>query len=52
VGVWPQNLYDEGDDEIKKMIAKTWTESRAGKASDPLKDMDYDFPKASNTFDL
>ncbi|GAQ87180.1 calcyclin binding protein [Klebsormidium nitens] len=49
-----KTLYDEGDDEMKKTIAKTWTESQAGKKPgiDPLKDMDYDFPTSSDKFDL
>lgn len=25
-----QNMYDEGDDEMKKTIAKAWTEARTG----------------------
>ena len=26
-----KNLYNEGDDEMKRTIAKTWTESKDGK---------------------
>jgi hypothetical protein len=25
-----QNMYDEGDDEMKKTIAKAWTDARTG----------------------
>lgn len=31
-------MYEEGDDEMKKTIAKAWTDARSGKAADPLKD--------------
>lgn len=32
-----KNMYDEGDDEMKKTIAKAWTDARSGKAADPMK---------------
>lgn len=32
-----QNMYEEGDDEMKRTIAKAWTDARSGKAADPLK---------------
>lgn len=32
-----QNMYEEGDEEMKKTIAKAWTDARSGKATDPLK---------------
>ncbi|XP_047151099.1 calcyclin-binding protein-like [Vigna umbellata] len=31
-----KNMYDEGDDEMKKTIAKAWTDARSGKTADPL----------------
>lgn len=31
-----QNMYEEGDDEMKRTIAKAWTDARSGKAADPL----------------
>lgn len=31
-----QNMYEEGDDEMKKTIAKAWTDARSGKTADPL----------------
>ncbi|KAL9669176.1 hypothetical protein QQ045_006719 [Rhodiola kirilowii] len=31
-----KNMYEEGDEEMKKTIAKAWTDARTGK-SDPLK---------------
>eukprot|EP00743_Colponemidia_sp_Colp-15_P003896 GILK01004204.1.p1 GENE.GILK01004204.1~~GILK01004204.1.p1 ORF type:complete len:222 (-),score=37.90 GILK01004204.1:108-773(-) len=31
-----KNLYDEGDDEMKRMIAKSWTEAREKKGDLPL----------------
>ncbi|KAI8568405.1 hypothetical protein RHMOL_Rhmol02G0196600 [Rhododendron molle] len=33
-----KNMYEEGDDEMKKTIAKAWTDARSGKAADPLKE--------------
>ncbi|XP_023520274.1 calcyclin-binding protein [Cucurbita pepo subsp. pepo] len=32
-----KNMYDEGDDEMKRTIAKAWTDARSGKTADPLK---------------
>ncbi|XP_022955235.1 calcyclin-binding protein-like [Cucurbita moschata] len=32
-----KNMYDDGDDEMKKTIAKAWTDARSGKTADPLK---------------
>lgn len=32
-----QNMYEEGDEEMKKTIAKAWTDARSGKTADPLK---------------
>ncbi|CAH1448653.1 unnamed protein product [Lactuca virosa] len=32
-----KNMYEEGDDEMKKTIAKAWTDARSGKAADPMK---------------
>lgn len=32
-----KNMYEEGDDEMKKTIAKAWTDARTGKAADPMK---------------
>lgn len=32
-----QNMYDEGDDEMKRTIAKAWSDARSGKATDPMK---------------
>ncbi|MQL89222.1 hypothetical protein Taro_021788, partial [Colocasia esculenta] len=32
-----KNMYEEGDDEMKRTIAKAWTDARSGKAADPLK---------------
>ncbi|GMH01481.1 hypothetical protein Nepgr_003320 [Nepenthes gracilis] len=29
-----KNMYEEGDDEMKKTIAKAWTDARSGKAAD------------------
>lgn len=31
-----QNMYEEGDEEMKKTIVKAWTDARSGKAADPL----------------
>lgn len=28
-----QNMYEDGDDEMKKTIAKAWTDARTGKAA-------------------
>ncbi|PON72628.1 Alpha-crystallin, subunit A [Parasponia andersonii] len=32
-----KNMYEEGDDEMKRTIAKAWTDARSGKTTDPLK---------------
>ncbi|KAI3717230.1 hypothetical protein L1987_68714 [Smallanthus sonchifolius] len=32
-----KNMYEEGDDEMKKTIAKAWTDATPGKAADPMK---------------
>ncbi|KAJ6724770.1 SGS DOMAIN-CONTAINING PROTEIN [Salix viminalis] len=32
-----KNMYDEGDEDMKKTIAKAWTDARSGNAADPLK---------------
>ncbi|KAI4372054.1 hypothetical protein MLD38_010338 [Melastoma candidum] len=32
-----KNMYDEGDDEMKRTIAKAWSDARSGNAADPLK---------------
>lgn len=32
-----QNMYNEGDEEMKRTIAKAWTDARSGKTADPLK---------------
>eukprot|EP00252_Welwitschia_mirabilis_P014166 TRINITY_DN31211_c0_g1_i1.p1 TRINITY_DN31211_c0_g1~~TRINITY_DN31211_c0_g1_i1.p1 ORF type:complete len:219 (-),score=41.60 TRINITY_DN31211_c0_g1_i1:193-849(-) len=37
-----KNMYEEGDDDMKRTIAKAWTEARSGKKSDPLKGFDND----------
>ncbi|XP_061355538.1 uncharacterized protein LOC133300066 isoform X1 [Gastrolobium bilobum] len=31
-----KNMYDDGDEEMKKTIAKAWTDARSGKTADPL----------------
>ncbi|KAF3782024.1 Calcyclin-binding protein [Nymphaea thermarum] len=31
-----KNMYEEGDDEMKRTIAKAWTDARSGKTSDSL----------------
>ncbi|OIW10221.1 hypothetical protein TanjilG_27972 [Lupinus angustifolius] len=31
-----KNMYEEGDEEMKKTIAKAWTDARTGKTADPL----------------
>lgn len=30
-------MYEEGDDEMKRTIAKAWTDARSGKVPDPTK---------------
>ncbi|KAF5472487.1 hypothetical protein F2P56_009203 [Juglans regia] len=32
-----KNMYEEGDDEMKRTIAKAWTDARSGKTADPSK---------------
>ncbi|KAJ4982177.1 hypothetical protein NE237_033014 [Protea cynaroides] len=32
-----KNMYAEGDEDMKRTIAKAWTDARSGKAADPLK---------------
>ncbi|KAL1205132.1 SGT1-like protein A [Cardamine amara subsp. amara] len=32
-----KNMYEDGDEEMKKTIAKAWTDARSGKTADPLK---------------
>ncbi|WOL14550.1 calcyclin-binding protein-like [Canna indica] len=32
-----KNMYEEGDDDMKKTIAKAWSDARSGKTADPLK---------------
>ncbi|XP_072993853.1 uncharacterized protein [Typha latifolia] len=32
-----KNMYDEGDNDMKRTIAKAWTDARSGKAAGPLK---------------
>ncbi|KAK9088275.1 hypothetical protein Scep_027357 [Stephania cephalantha] len=32
-----KNMYDDGDEEMKRTIAKAWTDARSGKTADPLK---------------
>ncbi|XP_072974456.1 uncharacterized protein [Typha angustifolia] len=32
-----KNMYEEGDEEMKRTIAKAWTDARSGKTADPLK---------------
>ncbi|KAI3495465.1 hypothetical protein L1887_37806 [Cichorium endivia] len=34
-----KNMYEEGDDEMKKTIAKAWTDARSGKTTDPMKSL-------------
>ncbi|KAI4295447.1 hypothetical protein L6164_035494 [Bauhinia variegata] len=33
-----KNMYEEGDEEMKRTIAKAWTDARSGKTADSLKD--------------
>lgn len=35
--IFVQNMYEGGDEEMKKTIAKAWTDARSGKAGDSLK---------------
>ncbi|KAL8167858.1 hypothetical protein V2J09_009357 [Rumex salicifolius] len=32
-----KNMYEEGDEDMKKTIAKAWSDARSGKAADPMK---------------
>ncbi|KAI0523213.1 hypothetical protein KFK09_005607 [Dendrobium nobile] len=32
-----KNMYDDGDDDMKRTIAKAWSDARSGKNADPLK---------------
>ncbi|KAF5202836.1 Calcyclin-binding protein [Thalictrum thalictroides] len=32
-----KNMYEEGDEDMKRTIAKAWTDARSGKTADPLK---------------
>ncbi|KAH9290560.1 hypothetical protein KI387_034677 [Taxus chinensis] len=32
-----KNMYDEGDEDMKRTISKAWSEARSGKQADPLK---------------
>ncbi|CAH9114289.1 unnamed protein product [Cuscuta epithymum] len=32
-----KNMYEDGDDDMKRTIAKAWSDSRSGKVADPLK---------------
>ncbi|KAJ7297138.1 hypothetical protein O6H91_Y078100 [Diphasiastrum complanatum] len=38
-----KNMYEEGDDDMKRTIAKAWSEARSGKKSDPLSSSLNDF---------
>ncbi|XP_075505351.1 uncharacterized protein LOC142542551 [Primulina tabacum] len=31
-----KNMYEDGDEEMKRTIAKAWTDARSGKAADPM----------------
>ncbi|GAB2296892.1 hypothetical protein Dimus_030993 [Dionaea muscipula] len=31
-----KNMYEDGDEDMKRTIAKAWTDARSGKAADPL----------------
>lgn len=42
-----QNMYDEGDDEMKRTIAKAWTDARTGKTADPLKGFPWENARAN-----
>ncbi|CAO2842184.1 unnamed protein product [Amaranthus hypochondriacus] len=33
-----KNMYEEGDEDMKRTIAKAWSDARSGKTADPLKD--------------
>lgn len=32
-----KNMYDDGDEDMKRTIAKAWSDARSGKTADPLK---------------
>ncbi|PKA57500.1 hypothetical protein AXF42_Ash020744 [Apostasia shenzhenica] len=32
-----KNMYEDGDEDMKRTIAKAWTDARSGKTADPLK---------------
>ncbi|KAL2930658.1 Calcyclin-binding protein [Bienertia sinuspersici] len=32
-----KNMYEEGDEDMKRTIAKAWTDARSGKTADPMK---------------
>ncbi|KAF6167488.1 hypothetical protein GIB67_031689 [Kingdonia uniflora] len=32
-----KNMYEEGDEDMKRTIAKAWTDARSGKTTDPMK---------------
>ncbi|KDP37978.1 hypothetical protein JCGZ_04621 [Jatropha curcas] len=32
-----KNMYEEGDEEMKRTIAKAWSDARSGKTADPMK---------------
>lgn len=32
-----QNMYEEGDEDMKRTIGKAWTDARSGKTVDPMK---------------
>ncbi|CAA0832323.1 SGS domain-containing protein [Striga hermonthica] len=34
-----KNMYEEGDEDMKRTIAKAWTDARSGKKTDPLQDL-------------
>ncbi|XP_026391863.1 transcription termination/antitermination protein NusA-like isoform X3 [Papaver somniferum] len=31
-----KNMYEEGDEDMKRTIAKAWTDARSGKSADPM----------------
>lgn len=35
--LWLQNMYEEGDEDMKRTIGKAWTDARSGKTMDPMK---------------
>lgn len=37
-----QNMYEDGDEEMKRTIAKAWTDARSGKTADPLKGYNWE----------